>query len=98
MLYPPGHDGAWRDIYRRITLRYVDEESGDSYLTETRDQPRALIGVALVSAKVTTWRMPGENDPFSGIRATRFYARGLKMREQIDAGESQAGGGRLKVG
>ena len=35
VLYPLGHDDEWRDIYRRITLRYVDETSGDYYLTET---------------------------------------------------------------
>ena len=54
VLYPVGHDDEWRDIYRHITLRYVDESSGDYYLTETHDQPRALIGAPLASAKVMT--------------------------------------------
>ena len=98
VLYPLGHDDEWRDIYRRITLRYVDEASGDYYLTETHDQPRALIGVPLASAKVMTWRMPGEDEPFSGIWATRFYDRGTKMREQITAGNVAASGDKLKVG
>ena len=98
VLYPLGHDDEWRDIYRRITLRYVDEASGDYYLTETHDQPRALIGVPLASAKVMTWRMPGEDEPFSGIWATRFYDRGTKMRERITAGNVAASGDKLKVG
>ena len=29
---PLCHDDEWRDIYRRITLHYVDEESGDYYI------------------------------------------------------------------
>ena len=60
---PLGHDDEWRDIYRRITLCYVDEESGDYYLTETHDQPRALIGVALESAK-------GHDLAYAGRRRT----------------------------
>ncbi len=98
VLYPLGHDDAWRDIYRRITMRYVDEESGGHYLTETHDQPRALIGVTLGSAKVMTWRMPGENESFSGIWAARFYEHGSKMHRQVVAGGSQTSGKRLKVG
>ena len=98
VLYPLGHDDEWRAIYRRITLRYVDEASGDYYLTETHDQPRALIGVRLVSAQVMTWRMPGPDEPFSGIWATRFYEPDSKMREQRASGGGTAGSDRLKVG
>ena len=98
VLYPVGHDDEWRDIYRNITLRYVDEPSGDYYLTETHDQPRALIGVPLASAKVMTWRMPDSDEPFSGIWATRFYDQGTKMHEQIRAGGAKASGDKLKVG
>ena len=98
VLHPLGHDDEWRDIYRRITLRYVDAESGDYYLTETHDQPRALIGLRLESAKVMTWRMPGENEPFSGIWATRFYEHGSKMRDQVATGGGAASGDKLKVG
>lgn len=67
-------------------------------MTETHDQPRALIGVPLASAKVMTWRMPGEDEPFSGIWATRFYDRGTKMREQIAGGSVAGSGDKLKVG
>ena len=98
VLYPVGHDDEWSDIYRNITLRYVDEPSGDYYLTETHDQPRALIGVPLASAKVMTWRMPDSDEPFSGIWATRFYDQGTKMHEQIRAGGATASGDKLKVG
>ena len=98
ILFPLGHDDEWRDIYRRITLRYVDEESGDHYLTETHDQPRALIGVTLASAKVMTWRMPAEDEPFSGIWAKRFYEEGSKMRGQVEAGGGEVRGDKLKVG
>lgn len=58
----------------------------------------ALIGVALESAKVMTWCMPGEDEPFSGIWATRFYEQGTKMREQVASGGGEAGGDKLKVG
>lgn len=98
VLYPVGHDDEWRDIYRNITLRYVDEPSGDYYLTETHDQPRALIGVPLASAKVITWRMPDSDEPFSGIWATRFYDQGTKMHELIRAGGVTASGDKLEVG
>src|SRR5712692_6221156 len=68
ILYPVGEDRKWDDVYRRIACRYIDESAADRYLSETRDQPRALIGVELASAKVTTWRMPGEDEPYTGIR------------------------------
>ena len=79
ILYQPGEDRKWDDIYRRIACRYIDEDSADRYLSETRDQPRALIGVERARAKVTTWRMPGENEPYAGIWATRYYEPGSKM-------------------
>lgn len=98
VLYPLGHDDEWRDIYRRITLRYVDEASGEYYLTETHDQPRALIGVPLATAKVLTWRMPGDAEAFSGIWATRYYEQGSKMRAHIASGSAQSSGDKLKLG
>ncbi len=79
ILYQPGEDRKWDDTYRRIACRYIDEESADRYLSETRDQPRALIGVERARAKVTSWRMPGENEPYTGIWATRYYEPGSKM-------------------
>jgi PPOX class probable F420-dependent enzyme len=72
VLYKVGEDRKWDDVYRRIACRYIDDASADYYLTETKDQPRALIGVARAQAKVTTWRMPTENEPYSGIWAQRL--------------------------
>jgi PPOX class probable F420-dependent enzyme len=98
ILFPPGHDDQWRDIYRRITCRYVDEQSADYYLSETLDQPRALIGVELAKAKVTTWRMPKEGEAYSGIWHTRYYESGSKMRQVAETGKSAGSGEKLKIG
>jgi PPOX class probable F420-dependent enzyme len=81
ILYEVGQDRKWDDVYRRIACRYIDEESADRYLTETKDQPRALIGVERAHAKVTTWRMPGGDEPYTGIWATRYYEPGSKMAQ-----------------
>ena len=93
ILFDVGEDRKWDDIYRRIALRYIDEASADYYLTETRDQPRALIGVETAKAKVTTWRMPREGEPYVGIWASRYYEPGSKMAET----KSPATGDRLKT-
>ncbi len=79
IFYEVGEDRKWDDIYRRIACRYVDESAADFYLSETRDQPRALIGVEFARAKVTTWRMPNPNEPYTGIWAKRYYEPGSKM-------------------
>lgn len=97
ILYEPGQDGEWRDIYRRIALRYVDEASADFYLTETRDQRRALIGVTLAKAKVVTWRMPREGEPYTGIWASRYYDKGTKFAREAAEG-AEATGAKLKIG
>ena len=71
-----GSDDAWRDIYRRITLRYVPEAWGDAYLQDTWDEPRALLGLPLADAQVTTWRMPANpgEDPLA-VWAPKYYHR-----------------------
>ncbi len=79
ILYEVGDDRKWDDVYRRIACRYIDEAAADFYLSETRDQPRALIGIEFVKAKVTTWRMPNPDEPYSGIWAKRYYEPGSKM-------------------
>ena len=96
VLYEVGDDRKWDDIYRRIACRYVDEASADFYLTETKDQPRALIGVERAKAKVTTWRMPADNEPYSGIWASRYYDTGTKMAGAAK-GKQSATGAKLKV-
>ena len=95
ILYEVGEDRKWDDVYRRIACRYIDEASADYYLTETRDQPRALIGVERAKAKVTTWRMPTEDEPYSGIWARRYYDPGTKMASTH--GASSASGAKIKV-
>ena len=71
-----GHDDEWRDVYRRITLRYVPEEWGDAYLADTHDEPRALLGLALADAEQTTWRMPArEGEHPLAVWAPKYYHR-----------------------
>ncbi len=93
VLYPVGQDRKWDDVYRRIACRYIDEASADYYLTETKDQPRALIGVDRAKAKVTTWRMPTEDEPYSGIWAKRYYDAGTKMAQSAPS----TSGAKIKV-
>jgi PPOX class probable F420-dependent enzyme len=93
VLYEVGQDRLWDDVYRRIACRYIDESSADYYLTETKDQPRALIGVDRAKAQVTTWRMPTDNEPYSGIWARRYYDVGTKMAKTA----TQATGAKMKV-
>ncbi len=97
ILYPLGYDDGWRDQYRRISCRYVDDQSADYYISETIDQPRALIGIELEKAKVTTWRMPGEDEAYSGIWHKRYYEEGSKMAAQATAGSGNEGN-KLKLG
>ncbi len=75
-LYPLGEDDQWRDVYRRITMRYVPSEWGDAYLTDTHDEPRALLGLPIAHAAITTWRMPNRagESPLA-VWAPRYYHR-----------------------
>jgi PPOX class probable F420-dependent enzyme len=86
ILHEVGEDRKWDDVYRRIACRYVDEAAADFYLSETRDQPRALIGVEWAAAKITTWRMPNAEEPYTGIWAKRYYDTGTKMASADYAG------------
>ncbi len=70
-----GHDDEWRDIYREIALRYVPEAFADAYLKDTWDEPRALIGLSLTTAEVTTWRMPVAGEEPLAVWAPRYYHR-----------------------
>jgi PPOX class probable F420-dependent enzyme len=96
-LYEDGQDDRWRDLYRRISCRYVDESSADFYISETIDQPRALFAIELAKGKVTTWRMPREGEPYTGIWAKRYYVEGSKMRKQAEQGGGAAGD-KLRIG
>jgi nitroimidazol reductase NimA-like FMN-containing flavoprotein (pyridoxamine 5'-phosphate oxidase superfamily) len=96
VLFEVGEDRKWDDVYRRIACRYIDETAADFYLSETKDQPRALIAIDRAKAKVTTWRMPSENEPYSGIWANRYYDAGTKMAQAAGTA-SMASGSKLKV-
>jgi nitroimidazol reductase NimA-like FMN-containing flavoprotein (pyridoxamine 5'-phosphate oxidase superfamily) len=78
LVHALGHDDEWRDMYRRIALRYVSEAWADAYLHDTIDEPRALYSVDLDSSEVTTWRMPAQpgEDPLA-VWAPRYYHRGV---------------------
>ena len=66
-----GQDDLWRDLYRRIACRYVNEEGADAYLHNTRDEPRALVSIALTQAK--SWRMPVSGERSRQVWAERYY-------------------------
>jgi len=72
-----GSDDAWRDVYRRITLRYLPEPAADAYLHDTWNEPRALLGLPLSAADMTTWRFPSREgeDPLD-VWAPRYYHAG----------------------
>ena len=84
VLYEPGHDDEWRDLYLQIAMRYVPEDGARAYVTGTDDQPRALLGVRLAGAKVSTWRMPVGEEAGTGIWARRYYLDGTKMAATAD--------------
>ena len=71
VLYGVGHDDEWRDTYRRIAERYIPPAAADRYLTDTWDEPRALVAMTLVGA--TTWRMPLAGEPAESRWAPRYY-------------------------
>jgi hypothetical protein len=75
LVHDIGNDDEWRDLYRRIAVRYVPEAYADAYLKDTIDEPRALYCVALADATVTTWRMPGADENPLAVWAPRYYHR-----------------------
>ncbi len=74
-----GHDDEWRDLYRRIACRYVDEEGAEAYVQNTIDQPRGLYVLPLSEAKVSTWRMPYPDEDGMGIWHDRYYVPGTSF-------------------
>ena len=87
ILHEPGEDDVWRDLYLQIAMRYVPVGGARAYVNGTDDQPRALIGVRLADARVSTWRMPVGEEDGTGIWHRRYYLDGTKMA-------GQAGGAR----
>lgn len=80
--YEVGRDDEWRDLHRRIARRYVPPEAADHYIAETVDQPRALIAIDIAESDVSTWRMPVQGEPYSGIWHQRYYAPGSRLAER----------------
>ena len=76
-VYDVGHDDEWRDVYRRITTRYLPDAAADAYLHDTWDEPRALLALSLQQATVTTWRFPlREGEDWLDVWAPRYYHEG----------------------
>ena len=68
-----GEDDVWRDLYLEIATRYVPAEQAAAYVQATIDEPRALLAVDLAASRVTTWRMPVDDEDPTGIWASRYY-------------------------
>jgi len=92
LLYAPGRDDEWRDLYRGIAGRYVPAEAAEAYVQGTIDQPRALLGVSLTAttSRVLTWRMPVLGEDPTGIWARRYYLDGTIMAQRADEGPRAA--------
>ena len=76
LVHDVGHDDEWRDLYRRIAGRYIDEHSAEAYVQNTIEQPRGLFRLVLADAKVSTWRMPVKGESIMGIWHDRYYTPG----------------------
>lgn len=69
-----GEDDHWRETYRDITMRYTPEQWGDAYLTDTVNEPRALLSLDMATADVTSWRMPSaDNEDRLAVWAKKYY-------------------------
>jgi nitroimidazol reductase NimA-like FMN-containing flavoprotein (pyridoxamine 5'-phosphate oxidase superfamily) len=90
LVYDLGADDVWRETYRDIARRYIPEEAVEAYVTDTIDQPRALLAVPLATSRVTSWRMPIGEERATGIWARRYYLPGTKMAALAATGQ---GGG-----
>jgi PPOX class probable F420-dependent enzyme len=79
LVHDLGEDDVWRDRYRAIAGRYIPPDAVEAYVTDTIDQPRALLTVPLDNSRVSTWRMPVGDEKATGIWAKRYYLPGTKM-------------------
>jgi nitroimidazol reductase NimA-like FMN-containing flavoprotein (pyridoxamine 5'-phosphate oxidase superfamily) len=80
LVFDIGHDDEWRDLYRRISERYVNPEQADAYITNTIDQPRGLYRLKISESNMRTWRMPIEGEAGEGIWHDRYYKPGTKFK------------------
>ncbi len=79
LVHDIGNDDIWRERYRRIARRYVDEAGADGYIRNTINQPRGLFRLVLGSADVKTWRMPLQGEEGMGIWHDRYYTPGTSF-------------------
>ena len=79
LVHDIGNDDIWRERYRRIARRYVDEAGADGYIRNTINQPRGLFRVVLERADVKTWRMPLPGEEGMGIWHDRYYTPGTSF-------------------
>lgn len=83
-----GDDDTWRDLYRSIAKRYVDDVAADAYVDNTIDQPRALIAVSMNRStsgnETSTWRMPVADEDPTGIWHRRYFLDGTVMATLAD--------------
>jgi PPOX class probable F420-dependent enzyme len=86
LVHDIGEDDVWRDRYRAIAGRYIPPDAVEAYVTDTIDQPRALLAVPLTGSRVSTWRMPVNDEAATGIWATRYYLDGTKMAARAAEG------------
>ena len=73
LVHDVGQDDVWRERYRRIARRYIDDEAAEAYIQATIAEARALFSLDLASAQVQTWRMPLPGDPPESIWHARYY-------------------------
>jgi PPOX class probable F420-dependent enzyme len=79
LVHDVGEDDVWRDLYRRIAKRYVDDAEAEAYVQNTIDQPRGLYRVVMSEAEVKTWRMPVAGEALEGIWHSRYYRPDTKI-------------------
>lgn len=73
LVHDLGEDDVWRDLYLEIATRYVPADQAAAYVQETIEEPRALLSMDLAASRVTTWRMPVDDEDPTGIWAPRYY-------------------------
>jgi nitroimidazol reductase NimA-like FMN-containing flavoprotein (pyridoxamine 5'-phosphate oxidase superfamily) len=80
-----GNDDQWRDIYRTIACRYVTETEADAYLRNTKDEPRALLGLRMSTSDVSTWRMPirGQGENPASVWAAKYYTATDDLEKRV---------------
>jgi len=73
LLHDVGEDDAWRDLYLRLSARYIPQRDAEAYVRNTLNEPRGLFRVVLADAKVRSWRLPVDGEASEGIWHKRYY-------------------------